>query len=98
MGRLHDKVALITGGGTGSGKACATLFAEEGAKVAIVGRREAPGLAVVEQIRAKGGSAIFIKGDVSVSADCSRAVAQTIEQFGRLDVALNNAGVPQLGT
>jgi NAD(P)-dependent dehydrogenase (short-subunit alcohol dehydrogenase family) len=96
--RLQGKVALVTGGGTGSGKASALIFANEGAKVAIVGRREAPAQAVVAEIRSRGGSAIFVKGDVSVASDCSRAVAQTVEQFGRLDIALNNAGVPQLGT
>src|SRR5262249_18806030 len=60
--------------------------------------REAAGRAVVEEICSKGGSAIFVKGDVSVAADCSRAVAQTVGKFGRLDIALNNAGIPQLGT
>ena len=98
MGRLPDKVALITGGGTGVGKACAILFAKEGAKVVIMARREATGQAVVDDICAAGGSAIFVRGDVSVAADCSRVVDHAVKHFGRLDIALNNAGVPQLGT
>jgi len=74
------------------------MFAKEGAKVAIVGRRETPARAVVEEISSQGGSALFVKGDVSIATDCCRAVAQTVEFFGGLDIALNNAGVPQLGT
>ena len=91
--RLQDKVALITGGTSGIGEATALLFAAEGARVAITGRNDARGAAVVERIANNGGKAIFIRADVSVAADCQRAVDETLRAFGTLDILFNNAGV-----
>ncbi len=91
--RLNNKVALITGGTSGIGKATATLFAKEGAKVAITGRSPERGAAVTDQIKQNGGSAIFHRADVSLASDCQRAVEQTLEAFDRLDILFNNAGV-----
>ncbi len=91
--RLKDKVALITGGTSGIGEATALLFAAEGARVAITGRNEQRGSAVVDKIKQAGGDAIFIRTDVSRAEDCRRAVEETIRAFGRLDILFNNAGV-----
>jgi NAD(P)-dependent dehydrogenase (short-subunit alcohol dehydrogenase family) len=91
--RLKDKVALITGGTSGIGEATALLFAKEGAEVAITGRNQKRGAAVVARIKQVGNGGIFVRADVSHAADCRRAVEQTIEAFGRLDILFNNAGV-----
>jgi NAD(P)-dependent dehydrogenase (short-subunit alcohol dehydrogenase family) len=91
--RLQDRVALITGGTSGIGEATALLFAAEGAKVAITGRSDQRGAAVVERIRERGGKAVFLHADVSVADDCRRAVDETVRAFGRLDILFNNAGV-----
>ena len=91
--RLKDKVALITGGTSGIGEATAVLFASEGAEVAITGRNEQRGAAVVERIEQHGGHAAFFHADVSVASDCRRAVDETVRAFGRLDILFNNAGV-----
>lgn len=91
--RLRDKVALITGGTSGIGRASAILFAREGAAVAFTGRDEARGRAVEQEIRADGNRARFIRADVTSAEDCRRAVAETLEAFGGLDVLFNNAGV-----
>jgi len=88
--RFDKKVALITGGTSGIGEATAVLFAVEGAQVAIVGRNEERGKAVVERI---GRNAIFIPADVCSSEDCRRSVERTVEAFGRIDALFNNAGV-----
>ncbi|MGZ8594499.1 MAG: SDR family NAD(P)-dependent oxidoreductase [Actinomycetota bacterium] len=93
MTRLGGKVALITGGTSGIGRATAALFAGEGADVAITGRDEARGAVVVAEIGAAGGEGIFVRADVRSAADCERSVARTLEAFGRLDVLFNNAGV-----
>jgi NAD(P)-dependent dehydrogenase (short-subunit alcohol dehydrogenase family) len=91
--RLKDKVALITGGTSGIGEATALLFAAEGATVAITGRNEKRGAAVMERIAAAGGESIFLQADVSRAADCRGAVDETLRAFGRIDILFNNAGV-----
>jgi NAD(P)-dependent dehydrogenase (short-subunit alcohol dehydrogenase family) len=91
--RLKDKVALITGGTSGIGEATAVLFASEGAEVAITGRNEQRGAAVVQRIEQHGGHAAFFHADVSIASDCRRAVDETVRAFGRLDILFNNAGV-----
>lgn len=90
---LDDKVALITGGTSGIGRATATLFAREGAAVAITGRNEERGREVVAEIERGGGRAVFVSADVRLAEDCRRAVEETVAAFGRLDVLFNNAGV-----
>jgi NAD(P)-dependent dehydrogenase (short-subunit alcohol dehydrogenase family) len=91
--RLQDKVALITGGTSGIGEATATLFATEGAKIAITGRNETRGNSVTEQITKKGGHAVFILSDVRKSSDCQLAVDEILRAFGHIDILFNNAGV-----
>jgi NAD(P)-dependent dehydrogenase (short-subunit alcohol dehydrogenase family) len=91
--RLSGKVALITGATSGIGAACAMLFAEEGAAVAVVGRNADRGRAVEDRIQAAGGRAVFVRGDVCRADECRRAVDETVGAFGRLDILFNNAGV-----
>jgi NAD(P)-dependent dehydrogenase (short-subunit alcohol dehydrogenase family) len=91
--RLENKAALITGGTSGIGEATAVLFAKEGAKVAITGRNEKRGEAVVERILSDGGEAIFIRADVRKAEECRHAVEETLRAFHRLDILFNNAGV-----
>jgi len=91
--RLDDKVALITGGTSGIGRATALLFSQEGAKVAITGRNEARGQEVVNEIEQANGTAIFIRSDVRFADECRQAVEETLRAFGRLDILFNNAGV-----
>ncbi len=93
MGVLEGKRALITGGASGIGRATAILFAQEGAAVAVVDLNEAQGQAVAQTITENGGRAIFIRCDVSQATDCQRAVQQTVEQLGGLDILFNNAGI-----
>jgi NAD(P)-dependent dehydrogenase (short-subunit alcohol dehydrogenase family) len=90
---LKDRVALITGGTSGIGEDTAKLFAEAGAKVVIAGRRDAEGKAVVDEIRKSGGEAMFVKSDVSKTADVQALVQKTVEKYGRIDTAFNNAGI-----
>jgi NAD(P)-dependent dehydrogenase (short-subunit alcohol dehydrogenase family) len=92
-GDLLGKVALITGGTSGIGRDTAVLFAKQGAKVVITGRREAEGNETIALVKAAGGEGIFVKGDVSKSADVQAFVQKTVEKFGRLDMAFNNAGI-----
>lgn len=94
--RLKDRVALITGGGTGIGAATARLFAEEGAAVCVTGRREAMLDEVVAAVQAAGGRAIAVSGDVSVTEDCDRMADQATAAFGKIDVLVNNAGTATL--
>ena len=89
---LENKVALITGGTSGIGAATALLFAKEGARVVIAGRREKEGNAIVAQIEKAGGQARFIQADVSKEADVQNLITTTISTFGKLDIAFNNAG------
>lgn len=98
MVRLENRTALITGGTSGIGKATALLFAQEGAKIAITGRDQERGNRVVREIENKGGQAIFMPSDVRLADDCKRAVEQTLQTFGKLDILFNNAGVYYPGT
>ncbi len=91
--RLKDKVALITGAGSGIGKESALLFAGEGAAVAVVDVNEESGQAVADEILRRGGKAIFIKADVSKAEGAERMVAETEKAFGKLNILFNNAGV-----
>ena len=91
--RLQDKVALVTGGGSGIGAATARRFASEGARVALIGRRIDRSEAVARQIAGMGGTAIAIVADISAEEDAERAVARTSEALGGLDIAFNNAGI-----
>jgi NAD(P)-dependent dehydrogenase (short-subunit alcohol dehydrogenase family) len=90
---LPSKVALITGGTSGIGRAAALAFAKENYRVVIAGRREKEGAAVVAEIKALGAEALFIRTDVTRESELAALVARTVEEFGRLDVAFNNAGV-----
>lgn len=94
MGRLDNKIALITGGNSGIGEATAKLFAREGASVVITARREGELARVADEICKAGGVCEWFSGDVRVTADVERVVAQTIEKFGRIDILVNNAGIP----
>jgi len=90
--RLKGKVAIVTGGSSGIGKAIALEFVKEGARVGVVGRQEAKLKEVVEEIRRLGGEGISIHGDVSNPADVDRMVRVTVETFKRLDILVNSAG------
>lgn len=94
---LAAKVALVTGGGSGIGKAAALGFARKGASVVLAGRRKAELDAVVAEISAMGGQAEAIATDVSREAEVAALVRGTVERFGRLDAAFNNAGTVSYG-
>lgn len=98
MGRLSNKVAIITGATSGIGKATALLFADEGADVVITGRRAALGEDAADEIRQRGGRALFIQADHCEARACSRVVEQTLAEFGRIDILFNNAGIVTSGT
>jgi NAD(P)-dependent dehydrogenase (short-subunit alcohol dehydrogenase family) len=96
--RLANKVALITGGASGIGRATALRFAREGSAVAVVDLEEVGGQAVVRAIVGEGGRALFLRCDVSQAADCQRAVRETLDRLGRLDILFNNAGIIRRAT
>ena len=93
--RLKGKIALITGAGSGIGRACAVAFAREGARVALVGRRPKP---LEETAREIGKPALVVPGDVRKKQDIARMVAQTVKRFGGLHILVNDAGVLIPGT
>jgi NAD(P)-dependent dehydrogenase (short-subunit alcohol dehydrogenase family) len=95
---LKNKVALITGGASGIGRATALLFAREGAAVAVADLDEAGGQETVRQITRGGGRAIFVLCNVTENANCKRAVRFTVEELGSLDILVNNAGIIRRST
>lgn len=92
-GKFNGRVAFVTGAGTGIGAATATLLGEQGASVAVVGLPGDPIAAVAQNIESQGGRAIAVEADVSSSEQVEAAVAKTVEAFGALHLAFNNAGV-----
>jgi NAD(P)-dependent dehydrogenase (short-subunit alcohol dehydrogenase family) len=93
--RLKNKIALVTGAGSGIGRACALALADEGAQVVLVGRRKER---VEEVAREAGGSALAMAADVSKAVDIERVLEQTVKTFGGINVLLNNAGILHAGT
>ncbi|MBI4284724.1 MAG: SDR family oxidoreductase [Chloroflexi bacterium] len=94
--RLADKVAIITGGGSGLGKAASLLFAQEGAKVVVAQRTVATAEKVETEIKKRGGKAVFVRTDVSVAADVQNLIKETLGQYGKIDILYNNAGIEQM--
>jgi NAD(P)-dependent dehydrogenase (short-subunit alcohol dehydrogenase family) len=92
-GRVAGKVALITGGGSGIGRATAQIFAREGAKVVVADIVVAGGEETVQLIKAAGGEAVFVKADVARTTDVEAMVKKAVDTYGRLDCAFNNAGI-----
>jgi NAD(P)-dependent dehydrogenase (short-subunit alcohol dehydrogenase family) len=90
---LRGKVGIVTGGTSGIGREAAVLFAKAGAKVVVAGRREVEGKETLDLVRAAGGDGLFVKTDVSRAAEVQALVRKTVEKFGRLDIAFNNAGI-----
>ncbi|WP_066441294.1 SDR family NAD(P)-dependent oxidoreductase [Chryseobacterium sp. CCH4-E10] len=93
MGILDNKVAIVTGAGSGIGLAVAHSYAKEGAKVIVSDINEEHGNKAVEDIKAKGGEASFVKADTSKPEDVEALVKKTVEFYGKLDIACNNAGI-----
>ena len=91
--KLEGKVAIVTGATSGMGRATAVLFAKEGAKVVVTGRNEERAQAVVDQIKADGGEAIFVIVDASKVEDCKKIFDATMEAYGTVDILVNNAGM-----
>jgi NAD(P)-dependent dehydrogenase (short-subunit alcohol dehydrogenase family) len=90
---LQDKVAVVTGGSSGIGRATAFAFAQQGARVVIANRRENMGQKTVAQIKDAGGEAVFQKTDVTQVEDIQALIRRAIDTYGKLDIAFNNAGI-----
>jgi len=93
MSTFAGKVALVTGGSSGIGRATAIKFGERGARVVVAARREKEGNETVEMVGKAGGEAMFVRTDVRIASQVENMVQQTVKKYGRLDIAFNNAGV-----
>ena len=91
--RLSDKVALITGSGSGIGRASALLFSREGAKVVVADLDDEGGRRTVSEITQQGGSAFFVHADVTNASDAENMIKTAVDQYGKLDILFNNAGL-----
>jgi NAD(P)-dependent dehydrogenase (short-subunit alcohol dehydrogenase family) len=91
--RLQGKVSIITGAGSGLGKEMAFLFAREGSSVVIAELQEEAGQGVAQRIEREGGSALFLRTDITRASDAERMVEETLKAYGRIDVLVNNAGI-----
>ena len=89
---MSSPVVLITGALTGIGRAAALIFAQEGARVVVSGRRDKQGQELVAELQGLGAEAIFVRSDVRKDEDVRNLVDQTVKRFGRLDIAVNNLG------
>jgi len=96
--KLNGKVAIVTGGGTGIGKSIAELFAREGARVVITGRRLEKLREVEDAITQNGGNALAVSADITNQSDDERVIKETLSKFGKLDILVNNAGDFTVGT
>ena len=94
MGRVEGKIAIVTGGATGIGRAACQLLAREGAKVALVDLLDEPGVEVADQLVRSGGTARFWHMDVATESEVERVFGEIDDAFGRIDVLINNAGIP----
>lgn len=97
-GVLVGKTALVTGGGSGIGRATALLFAQEGAAVSVVDMNQNNGKNVAQTIVENGGIAIFLQGDVSIASECQRVVKETVNELGGLNILSNNVGIIRRAT
>jgi meso-butanediol dehydrogenase/(S,S)-butanediol dehydrogenase/diacetyl reductase len=95
--KLQGRVAIVTGGNSGIGRATSLLFAREGAKVVVAARNSSKGEEVVREIKRANGEAVFVKTDVSKSEDVKRLVETTVSLFGRVDILFNNAALSPVG-
>ncbi len=97
MGRVEGKVAIVTGGASGIGRGCALRLAEEGARVAVTDIQDKAGAAVVAEIEAAGGKALYLRHDVTQESEWIAVIQRVADHFGRLDILVNNAGIGLLG-